>query len=249
MFKISAAFATLAALTQVSLVTAHGGVLSYNIAGTTYNGFVPYNTPVGQSSIQREWDTYDPIQDPTDSYMSCNTNGANLGSDQLYATAASGSTVIAYWNNPWPHTIGPIMVYMANCNGDCTDATTSDLEWFKIEEAGLISGDQPTGVWGMGEMVNDNSSWTTSIPSSLAAGDYFIRHELLAIHQSNVPQFYMECAQLKITGSGTASPSSEYLVKFPGAYSMSDPGVDINIYGNSGVTNYTIPGPAVWTGN
>jgi len=81
----SATFAALATLAQVSLVAAHGGVLSYNIAGTTYNGFVAYNTATGQSSIQREWDTYDPIQDPTNSYMSCNTNGANLGSGQEYA--------------------------------------------------------------------------------------------------------------------------------------------------------------------
>ncbi|EIW81877.1 glycoside hydrolase family 61 protein [Coniophora puteana RWD-64-598 SS2] len=244
----SATFAALASLAQVSWVAAHGGVLSYNIAGTTYNGFVAYNTATGQSSIQREWDTYNPIQDPTSSYMSCNTNGANLGSGQEYATVAAGLQITAYWNQ-WPHTIGPVMVYMANCNGDCTDATTSSLEWFKIEQAGLISGDQPTGLWAMGELVNDNSSWTTNIPSSLAPGEYFIRHELLAIHTANTPQFYMECAQLKVTGSGSATPSSEYLVKFPGAYSMSDPSVDIDVYNNAGVDTYTIPGPAVWPGN
>jgi lytic cellulose monooxygenase (C1-hydroxylating) len=27
---------------------AHGGVLSYGIEGTIYNGWAPYNTPVGQ---------------------------------------------------------------------------------------------------------------------------------------------------------------------------------------------------------
>ena len=31
----------------------------------------------------------------------------------------------------WPHSIGPVMVYMANCNGDCTDADTSELEWVR----------------------------------------------------------------------------------------------------------------------
>ena len=30
----------------------------------------------------------------------------------------------------------------------------------------------------MGELVNDNSSWTTTIPSSLSPGEYFIRHEV-----------------------------------------------------------------------
>ena len=49
---------------------------------------------------------------------------------------------------------------------------------FKINEAGLISGDLPTGTWGMGELVADNSSWTVNIPSSLAPGQYFLRHEV-----------------------------------------------------------------------
>jgi cellulase len=35
-----------AALPQV---LAHGGVLSYNIAGTWYTGWSPYNTPSGQT--------------------------------------------------------------------------------------------------------------------------------------------------------------------------------------------------------
>lgn len=61
------------------------------------DSFKAYNTPVGQSSIQREWDTYNPITDPTDSFLSCNTNGANLGSGQLSATVAAGTQVIAYW--------------------------------------------------------------------------------------------------------------------------------------------------------
>ena len=30
----------------------------------------------------------------------------------------------------------------------------------------------------MGELVNDNSSWTTTVPSSLSPGEYFIRHEV-----------------------------------------------------------------------
>ncbi|THH18544.1 hypothetical protein EW146_g2456 [Bondarzewia mesenterica] len=228
-------------------VAAHGGVLAYSLAGKYYNGFLAYNTPVGQSSIQREWDTYNPITDPTDSSLSCNIDGASLGTGQLSATVAAGSSVTAYWNQ-WPHTIGPVMVYMANCGGSCSSATTSILEWFKIDEAGLISGTLTTGTWGMGELVANNNSWTSTIPSELAPGNYMIRHELLAIHTSNQPQFYPECAQLVITGSGSATPSASYLVTFPGAYSMSQPGVNIDIYSHQTETNYTIPGPAVWQG-
>ncbi|OBZ68120.1 hypothetical protein A0H81_11871 [Grifola frondosa] len=223
---VSAALTTLAL--AVSQAAAHGGVLSYKIGDADYTGFKAYNTPVGQTSIQREWDTYNPITDPTDSLLSCNTNGANLGSGQQSATVAAGSQVTAYWN----------------CGGSCTSADTASLNWFKIDEAGLISGDLPTGLWGMGELVDNNSSWTSSIPSSLAPGEYMIRHELLAIHTANQPQFYPECAQLVLTGSGTAQPSGDYLVQFPGAYSMSDPSIDIDVYSQPGVTTYIIPGPA-----
>jgi len=45
------------AIAALPSVMAHGGVLSYNIAGQNYDGWHPYNTPVGQSSIQRPWDT------------------------------------------------------------------------------------------------------------------------------------------------------------------------------------------------
>lgn len=91
---------------------------------------------------------------------------------------------------------------------------------FKIDELGLISGNLPNGQWAQGKLITDNYSWTSTIPASLAPGEYFIRHELLAIHTSNQPQFYPECAQLVITGSGSATPSGQYLAKLPGAYKM-----------------------------
>ncbi|GJJ11149.1 hypothetical protein Clacol_005380 [Clathrus columnatus] len=242
------------ALTSLACAAAHGGVLSYNIAGTEYNGFVPYNTPTGQSTIQRQWATYNPITDVDDPNLACNDPGTTTD-PQLTATVAAGSTVIAYWNNPWPHTIGPVMVYMANCNGDCTSATPADLDWFKINEAGLISGTIGTenrhlfdlpGTWGMGELVADNSSWTVTLPSELPNGNYMLRHELLAIHTANQPQFYPECAQLTITGGGSGTPGPT--VKFPGGYSATDPSIDIDVYsqGNQDNSTYPIPGPPVW---
>ncbi len=52
-------------------------------------------------------------------------------------------------------------------------------------------------------------------------------------------QFYMECAQLQITGgTGTKTPAT---VSFPGAYHGTDPGITLSIY-YPPVTNYTIPG-------
>jgi hypothetical protein len=188
-----------------------------------------------------------------------------LGSQQS-ATVAAGSKIVAYWNTPWPHNIGPVMTYMASCGSSCTGVNQASLSWFKIDQAGLISGNYASGTWAQGQLIANNNSWTSTIPKSLKPGAYLFRNELLAIHTSNQPQFYPECAQLQVTGSGSASPSGSYLVKFPGAYKASDPGVTLDIYStptatsqwssdelpcfvtNSVLAGYTIPGPAVWSG-
>jgi hypothetical protein len=132
-----------AGLALASTAAAHGGVLSYLIAGTYYKGFVPYNTPTGQSSIQREWDTYNPLLDPTSDSLRCNANGAVAA---LSATVPAGSSITAYWNNPWPHNIGPVTVYMANCGGNCANFDGSGNVWFKINAVGLVSGTLSGGL-------------------------------------------------------------------------------------------------------
>jgi hypothetical protein len=94
---------------------------------------------------------------------------------------------------------------------------------------------------------------------------YLLRAEIIALHAaSSYPgaQFYMECAQINVGGTGgtkradtlanmpaprrhlafragTFSPS---YVSFPGAYQGSDPGVKFQLYWPK-PTNYTIPGP------
>jgi hypothetical protein len=120
----------------------------------------------------------------------------------------------------WHHTTGPLLAYLADCGGDCSAvADTTTLKWFKIAEAGLE---------GEGEVVSFNDGWAqrniatwdgwnVTIPSSLKAGNYMIRHEVIVLGGSYA-QLFPNCAHLKVTGDGTSQPSDEYLVKFPGAY-------------------------------
>ncbi|KAJ8076539.1 hypothetical protein PM082_000962 [Marasmius tenuissimus] len=245
MYRLSTTLGCLVVLASLVYRTfAHGGVLNYRFGNVWYNGFVPYTSAAGQSSIQREWDQYDPITNVVHPNLSCNINGAAL-SKQESATVAAGTTVTAYWN-PWPHTIGPVLVYMAKCPGSCTSADSSALDWFKIDEAGLISGDIATGHWAMADLVANNNSWASIIPASLEPGEYMIRHELIAIHISNIPQFYPNCAQLIVTGTGNVVPAQT--VKFPGGYAKSDPGLSINIFSQGNQTTYKIPGPPVFSG-
>jgi len=242
-------FAKLVAFTAlaVSQVAAHGGVLSYGFGGTIYQGWQPYDSPTGQTSIQRPWSSYNPIQGATTASLSCNDDGT-AGALQLTATVPAGTEITAYWNQVWPHPYGPQLTYLAACpSSGCTGVNSNTLQWFKIDESGLLSGTVYAGSWGAGQMIAQNSSWTTKIPTTVPSGYYMIRFETIALH-SMPAQFYPECAQIEITNGGTLAPTAAELVTFPGGYSDTDPGLDIDIYSNEAqtTTTYTIPGPPLY---
>lgn len=88
------------------------------------------------------------------------------------------------------------------------------------------------------------ASYTTTIPRSLPSGDYLLRIEQIALHNPGAaPQFYISCAQVTITGGGSANPSK---FSIPGHITATDPGITVNIYNN--FQSYTFPGPAVFSG-
>jgi hypothetical protein len=248
--KLSTALAAGASL--LAGVSAHGGVGTYTVVstGTTYKGWQPYNSASGQTSIQRQYSTFDPlfIKDLTTTNIRCN-NAGTLGTG-LSGTIAAGDKIRAHWTQ-WTHKPASVMVYMAKCpSSGCNSWDGSGKVWFKIDDMGLMSGTQNAGKWA-GDIIVDTLNWTSTIPASLAAGDYLIRHELLAVHQANNPQFYPECAQFTVTGSGTTLPPSSALLSFPGAYKASDPGIDFNIDSDAAksATTYVVPGGPVWDGS
>ncbi|KAE8827617.1 hypothetical protein PTNB73_02761 [Pyrenophora teres f. teres] len=244
--KFSTALTVAASL--VATTTAHGGVDQYIVGDTTYPGWSPYNSPGGQKSIQRQYPSYDPlvIKDLTTENIRCNNKGA-LGTG-LTGTIAAGAVLKTHWKQ-WTHRPTSFLVYMAKCPGKCDSFDGSGKVWFKIFEQGLISGTENSGIWA-GDAILDTLYASITIPASLAPGDYLIRHELIAVHQANNPQFYPECAQFTVTGTGTGTPPSSALVSFPGAYSSTDPGIAFNIDSDAAkkATSYPIPGPAVWNG-
>ena len=123
-----------------------------------------------------------PIQNATDPTVACNDDGTP-GALQLTATVAAGTPITAYWNQIWPHPIGPMLTYLAQCPGSsCSSVNAKTLQWFKIDEAGLLSGTVYNGSWGSGKMIAQNSSWTTTIPKSVPSGAYMIRFETIALH-------------------------------------------------------------------
>jgi len=95
-------------------------------------------------------------------------------------------------------------------------------------------------------LIANKGKHSITLPD-LAAGEYLLRPEIIALHEGNRAsgaQFYMECVQIKVTSSGAKTLPAG--VAIPGVYTATDPGVLFDIY--SGFTSYPIPGPAVWDG-
>jgi cellulase len=138
------------------------------------------------------------------------------------------------------------MTYMAKVSSATSETNPSGLNWFKIAQTGLSG-----TTWAVDTLRSAGGKWSVKVPSSIAAGDYLIRQEILALHSaynSGGAQFYIGCAQIKVTGGGSASPAT---VKLPGAYSASNAGILVNIYNGEGKpypSSYSIPGPAVFSG-
>jgi hypothetical protein len=101
------------------------------------------------------------------------------------------------------------------------------IDFFKIHETTY---DSKNDVWGNDILMKNNMTWKVQIPSDIKAGDYIIRHELMALHYAeldNRAEFYVSCLNAKVLGDGTAEPEG---VRFPGAYKATDPGLKINTY-------------------
>jgi lytic cellulose monooxygenase (C1-hydroxylating) len=117
---------------------------------------------------------------------------------------------------------------MGAINSPDQDPTTVDF--FKIHEVGY---DPKTDIWANDLLVNNNNTWKVQIPSDLKAGDYIIRHEIVALHyavrENAGPEFLISCANVKILGDGTAVPKDT--VRFPGAYTpKASPSLWVNVY-------------------
>lgn len=229
------------ALALAPLIAAHGAVTSYIIGGVTYPGYEGFAPASSPKTIQYQWPDYNPTMTVDDVKMRC--NGGT--SADLSAPVKAGENVTAVWRQ-WTHAQGPVMVWMYRCGGDFSACNGTGKGWFKIDEMGLWGNNLNSDNWGTA-IILKNLKWSSRIPANLYPGNYLIRHELLALHQSNTPQFYAECAQIVVSGSGTAYPPSDYRLTIPVYAPQSDPGVTVDIY-MGGKTTYTPPGGRVWSG-
>lgn len=146
----------------------------------------------------------------------------------------------------WPDSHkGPVLDYLAPCNGNCESVDKTTLQFFKIDSLGYLNGSDP-GTWATDVLIADASTWLVQIPANIAPGNYVLRHEIIALHSAgnaDGAQNYPQCFNLAITGTGTLSPSGTYGTAL---YQATDPGILYNLY--TTVENYTIPGPTLYSG-
>lgn len=119
------------------------------------------------------------------------------------------------------------------------------MEFFKIGEAGLKAGSGAPGQWASDDLIKNNNTWAVKIPDNIAAGEYVLRHEIIALHSSgdrDGAQNYPQCINIVVSGSGTEKPTGVIGTKL---YTPEDPGILVNIYQN--LAEYIIPGPKLFS--
>ncbi|KAK7205290.1 glycosyl hydrolase family 61-domain-containing protein [Myxozyma melibiosi] len=229
----------------VASVAAHGWVKDLLVDDEWYTGSLPYydswQSPTPERIVWSFWSAgNNPVTNVTSSAVTCNLDAQTAA---ITADINAGDNITFYWTDWIVSHKGPVITYLANCDGPCEDLTDpTTLSYFKIDEAGYYEDDD---VWASDNLRTNNNSWTVTIPSDIASGFYLIRHEIIAVHlayEEGKAEIYPMCANLKITGSGSAEPSG---VSFPGAYQETDPGLFINIYWE--FSTYQIPGPTLYT--
>ncbi|KAJ1726386.1 hypothetical protein LPJ72_006355, partial [Coemansia sp. Benny D160-2] len=225
-----------------SVANAHTYLSHVTLDGTKYDEGVcirPYPT-------NRNF----PVKDPASTDLTCNVGGVSSPAAKTCPVEA-GSTITVEWhhdNDSASDDIidasheGPCLVYMAplesNGQGDV---------WFKIFEDGY---DASSKQWCVDKIRASGGKLDVTLPSDIKAGDYLLRTEVIALHEADTDyatnsargaQYYPNCAQISVSGGGSAEPQG-YAI--PGIYKTDSPGILFNLY--SSYSSYPIPGPPVY---
>jgi len=230
---LSAALISLA-LALVPSVSAHYRWTSL-VTGSTVTTAYQY--------VRQNTNYNSPVTDVTSTDLRCNVGGLDSAATTQTAIVTAGSVVGMALDQPIYHP-GVINVYMAKAPGAASAFDGSGTVWFKVAQVTAVTDGGQTINWPSLNMAQI----TYTLPPSLPSGDYLIRVEDIALHVAQSyggAQFYISCGQVTVTGGGSGTPGP--LVAIPGVYTGYEPGILIDI--NYPIpTNYTQPGPPVWSG-
>ncbi|RYP46568.1 hypothetical protein DL768_007250 [Monosporascus sp. mg162] len=236
-----------AALVGGLRASAHSFVSNINIRGAAYDGWRPTDPDNTASAIGWSTTAFDHGYVNQSAYQTeeiiCHRGAKNA---LVHAVVEAGDTVHLQWNG-WPESHkGPVMDYLASCGESCETVDKRALEFFKINELGLLDGSNAPGWWASDELIANNNSWMVQIPDRIQPGFYVLRTEIIALHNASKEtgaQNYPQCVNLQITGSGTDLPAG---VPAQALYNPNDKSMHLDIY--KGVTSYRIPGPPAISG-
>ncbi|PSN73880.1 hypothetical protein BS50DRAFT_580750 [Corynespora cassiicola Philippines] len=211
------------ALTSLCLQAVSGHYIFQQLTANGAKGAVWQN-------IRQHTNGNSPVEQLSSNDLRCN-KGAGTGGTTSTVSVAAGSSISFHSDTAVYHQ-GPVTFYLTKVDNAATaDGSTP---WFKIKEIGPKF---PGGTWDL------SNTYSVNIPSCIPAGEYLLRIEQLGLHNPGAaPQFYISCAQIKVTGGGSKAFSG---VSIPGHVKATDPGYTANIYNN--FNSYTVPGPAVST--
>lgn len=210
--RLLAPSALLAGVGFLPCATAHSHLAYIIINGELYHGFDPrpgiVNQPdrVAWSSTNTEDNFVGPVNYTTPDII-CHLDGA---STPAHAPVRAGDKIHVQWNG-WPQShVGPILSYLAPCEGTsdgCGSVDKTKLGWTKIDNSDTVMVDQPR-QWSTDVMISNNNSWTVHVPSGLAPGPYVLRHETIALHFAkdlDMAQNYPLCMNLWVEAPAPAS--------------------------------------------
>ncbi|KAF2181895.1 lytic polysaccharide monooxygenase, partial [Zopfia rhizophila CBS 207.26] len=220
--------------------------VSTALAHWNYDRLIVNGQIVGEpyQYIRRTNNSNAPIQNVNSTDMRCNSGGAFGNTTQTYTVQAGdelGFGISETFGHP-----GPQQVYLSKAPGAAADYDGSG-EWariYSLTTSNSSVGKDGTVIWA----THKAHSFLFRLPASTPPGEYLLRSEGLALHAAHKKdniQFYIACAQIKVTGAEGGSGSLGPLVKFPGAYMWDTPGVFTPVFW-SFLMNYTAPGPALW---
>ncbi|GAA5821889.1 hypothetical protein JCM11251_004764 [Rhodosporidiobolus azoricus] len=241
------------AIYVAALAAAARSVVGHTIVTSVWvNGKDTADAGVGQgSSYMRTPSSNSPVKVLTSTDLRCNDKGATAVSG--YLTVAPGDTIEPEWYHSGGRGddalatshVGPLTTWIAPLD------TNGDGEvWVQIASEAYYSS---SNEWATDKMIANKGRNTVTVPLTLAPGDYLVRFDALGLHEAQSAggaQFYPNCAQITVTGSGTQELPAG--VAIPGFYTADTPGVVWDVYYSATGdvhTDYVAPGTGVWDGS
>lgn len=234
--KLTVLFAAL--LPSVQVVAGHYMTSNFWVNGVDQGMGRCMRTPMNTNAVM----------DFRSNDMACNVNG-DKGVARVCEIDA-GDTLEFVWR-AWPdgrepgsvtqNHEGPCAAYLKKAPGTgVAHMRASGGGWFKIFHDGYKN-----GAWCSKRIRDNGGRMKFTIPTDLAAGEYLLRVEHMALHQAYREggiQPYIGCAQVLISSNGQKTVPSP-TVSIPGYFKVTDPGVLISIYETPSPVNYVPPGP------